>query len=276
MLLPRRGHRAVVFSAVADDRRHLAQLAVAAIFAIHPLRAESVAWVSERKDLLSGLFFTLTLLAYAGYVRCPFSVWRYALVLVAFALGLLAKSMLVTVPLVLLLLDFWPLGRLSDIKPRSAIAPSAARSAIAPSAARSAIAPSTPAIGDRAVRCRRVFRRDEVAIDDRGFVPPGGRKGPASPACRGRRLDDPFRPRHDTVVQPDVLLAVPDRQRLDRLCRLPEPFFLPLGVGPRTARTACPVALGGSRVRRPIDCRHARGPRAAGADVPVGLGSARP
>lgn len=83
---------------------------VAAIFAIHPLRVESVAWVSERKDLLSGLFFMLTLWAYLHYVRGP--RWtRYGLVAALFVLGLLTKPMLVTVPFVLLLLDYWPLRR---------------------------------------------------------------------------------------------------------------------------------------------------------------------
>ena len=84
---------------------------VAALFAIHPLHVESVAWVAERKDVLSGLFFVLTLAAYLGYVRRPFSVMRYLLVVLCFALGLLSKPMLVTLPLVLLLLDYWPLGR---------------------------------------------------------------------------------------------------------------------------------------------------------------------
>jgi hypothetical protein len=83
---------------------------VAAIFAIHPLRVESVAWVSERKDLLSGLFFMLILWAYLHYVRGP--RWtRYGLVAALFVLGLLTKPMLVTVPFVLLLLDYWPLRR---------------------------------------------------------------------------------------------------------------------------------------------------------------------
>ncbi|MFZ1936953.1 MAG: tetratricopeptide repeat protein [Thermoguttaceae bacterium] len=86
---------------------------VAAVFAVHPLRVESVAWVSERKDLLSGLFFMLTLGAYLRYVRHPFSWGRYLLVVAIFALGLLAKPMLVTLPFVLLLLDYWPLGRLT-------------------------------------------------------------------------------------------------------------------------------------------------------------------
>jgi tetratricopeptide (TPR) repeat protein len=86
---------------------------VAALFAIHPLRAESVAWVTERKDMLSGLFFLLTLAAYRAYAARPFSWWRYLLVVVSFALGLTAKPMLVTLPLVLLLLDFWPLRRIA-------------------------------------------------------------------------------------------------------------------------------------------------------------------
>ena len=86
---------------------------MAAVFALHPLRAESVAWVSERKDVLSGLFFVLTLGAYVGYVRRPFSWLRYLLVVLLFVLGLMAKPMLVTLPLVLLLLDYWPLERLA-------------------------------------------------------------------------------------------------------------------------------------------------------------------
>ncbi len=94
---------------------------VAALFAIHPLRAESVAWVAERKDVLSGLFFMLTIGAYVRYARHRFSWVRYLTVLVFFALGLMAKPMLVTLPFVLLLLDYWPLGRM-DVKPRSAIA----------------------------------------------------------------------------------------------------------------------------------------------------------
>ncbi len=88
---------------------------VAAVFAMHPLRAESVAWIAERKDVMSGVFLAATLWAYAAYARRPFSVARYAVVWVAFALGLLAKPMLVTLPAVLLLLDVWPLQRL-DLK----------------------------------------------------------------------------------------------------------------------------------------------------------------
>jgi Flp pilus assembly protein TadD len=84
---------------------------VAALFALHPLRVESVAWVTERKDVLSGLFFILTLGAYVGYVRHPFSWARYLAVALLFALALMSKSMVVTLPFVLLLLDYWPLGR---------------------------------------------------------------------------------------------------------------------------------------------------------------------
>jgi protein O-mannosyl-transferase len=82
---------------------------VAAVFAIHPLHVESVAWVSERKDVLSGLFFMLTIGAYVRYARRPWSPVRYGLVVLLFALGLMCKPMLVTLPFVLLLLDYWPL-----------------------------------------------------------------------------------------------------------------------------------------------------------------------
>jgi Tfp pilus assembly protein PilF len=91
-------------------------LCVAAIFGLHPLRVESVAWVAERKDVLSTLFALLTLWAYAQYVeefevRSPKSKVFYGMALVTFALGLMSKPMLVTLPFVMLLLDFWPLTR---------------------------------------------------------------------------------------------------------------------------------------------------------------------
>lgn len=85
---------------------------VAALFALHPLHVESVAWIAERKDVLSGFFFMLSLLAYHSYVVSP-SIRRYLTLVVVFALGLSSKSMLVTLPFLLLLLDYWPLGRLS-------------------------------------------------------------------------------------------------------------------------------------------------------------------
>lgn len=89
---------------------------VAAVFAIHPLRVESVAWIAERKDVLSGVLFMLALAAYVGYVRKPSSI-RYLIVAFVFALGLMAKPMLVTLPFVLLLLDYWPLGRFANLSP---------------------------------------------------------------------------------------------------------------------------------------------------------------
>ncbi len=111
---------------------------VAAVFAIHPLRVESVAWVAERKDVLSGLFFMLTLWAYTRYAQgvtgdaCRATRTNptlspdtrhpslfYCLVLMFFALGLMCKPMLVTLPLVLLLLDYWPLRRISEFGVRS-------------------------------------------------------------------------------------------------------------------------------------------------------------
>ncbi|MEX1096823.1 MAG: tetratricopeptide repeat protein [Planctomycetales bacterium] len=82
----------------------------AALFAVHPLRVESVAWVTERKDVLSAFFGLLAMWGYAGYVRAP-GLGRYAIVAACFALSLLAKEMLVTLPFVLLLLDYWPLHR---------------------------------------------------------------------------------------------------------------------------------------------------------------------
>jgi protein O-mannosyl-transferase len=86
---------------------------VAAVFAIHPLRAESVVWIEERKDVLSGVFFMLTLAAYFYYTRKP-SVARYATISILFVAGLLSKPMLVTTPVILLLLDFWLLKRITD------------------------------------------------------------------------------------------------------------------------------------------------------------------
>jgi tetratricopeptide (TPR) repeat protein len=84
---------------------------VAAVFAIHPLRVESVAWIAERKDVLSGVFFMLTLLAYVYYVRLP-RIARYLVMIFVFACGLMSKPMLVTLPFLLLLLDYWPLSRI--------------------------------------------------------------------------------------------------------------------------------------------------------------------
>ena len=83
---------------------------VAALFALHPLHVESVTWVAERKDVLSTLFWLLTMWAYVQYTESP-SLKRYGVVTAFFALGLMSKPTLVTLPFVLLLLDYWPLGR---------------------------------------------------------------------------------------------------------------------------------------------------------------------
>jgi Flp pilus assembly protein TadD len=96
-------------------------LLVAALFAVHPLRLQSVVWVSERKDVLSGFFFLLTLIAYTRYAgqfkiqNSKFKIF-YGLALFFFALGLMSKPMLVTLPFVLLLVDYWPLGRIQNSK----------------------------------------------------------------------------------------------------------------------------------------------------------------
>ena len=83
----------------------------AALFAVHPLRVESVAWISERKDTLSAFWWVLAIGAYLRYARRP-GLSRYLVVVGAFVLGLMSKAMVVTLPAVLLLLDLWPLGRL--------------------------------------------------------------------------------------------------------------------------------------------------------------------
>ena len=95
---------------------------VGAVFAVHPLNVESVAWVSERKNVLSTSFALLTIWAYVAYTRRG-GRRRYLLVVVLFILGLMTKPMLVTLPFGLLLLDFWPLGRTSQTGPPGDIAP---------------------------------------------------------------------------------------------------------------------------------------------------------
>jgi tetratricopeptide (TPR) repeat protein len=90
-------------------------LAVAALFALHPLRVESVAWIAERKDVLSACFFLLTLLAWVRWTERP-GAGRYACVFIAMLLGLWSKPMVITLPFVLLLVDAWPLGRMSGVR----------------------------------------------------------------------------------------------------------------------------------------------------------------
>ena len=93
---------------------------VAILFAIHPLHVESVAWISERKDVLSGLFFMLVLASYTRYAGQP-SIPKYLLVVALLALGLMCKPMLVTTPFVLLLVDYWPLRRFVQLSDARAI-----------------------------------------------------------------------------------------------------------------------------------------------------------
>ena len=117
--------------------------AVAAIFAVHPLALESVAWIAERKNVLSTLFLLLALWAYTGYARKP-GVLRYLLVALWFSLGLMSKAMLVTLPFALLLLDYWPLRRLgfAPMGTESSEAP-AAEQALPPATAHANEAPAT-------------------------------------------------------------------------------------------------------------------------------------
>ena len=100
----------LLIALVALTRRMWPCVVVAALFAVHPLRVESVAWIAERKDVLSSTFFFLALWAYAAYARMP-SPGRLGLVMGTMLLGLLAKPMLVTLPFLLVVLDRWPLGR---------------------------------------------------------------------------------------------------------------------------------------------------------------------
>jgi tetratricopeptide (TPR) repeat protein len=118
---------------------------VAALFAWHPIHVESVAWAAERKDVLSTFFWLLTMMAYVQYVRKPRRLRYYSLALLLFALGLMSKPMVVTLPCVLLLIDFWPLGRFrfgglgpvegisasnaENVSPRCSVAPVPAKSA---------------------------------------------------------------------------------------------------------------------------------------------------
>jgi tetratricopeptide (TPR) repeat protein len=103
---------------------------VAALFALHPLHVESVAWVAERKDVLSTFFWLLTMWAYFWYAEAP-GLGRYLLTLVCFILGLMAKPMLVTLPFVLLLLDYWPLHRWG-LNRSAAVSPAKGPSMVSP------------------------------------------------------------------------------------------------------------------------------------------------
>jgi len=133
------------------------------LFALHPLRVESVAWATERKDVLSGLFLMLTLLAYAHYVRAP-SLRRYLLVGVAFALGLMSKPILVTVPVLLLLLDIWPLQRWRPGEPGKAVP-----SRSPPVGLRRLILEKVPLVGLSAATVLATLVAQPSTLDDRAF-----------------------------------------------------------------------------------------------------------
>jgi tetratricopeptide (TPR) repeat protein len=132
----------------------------AAVFAIHPLRAESVAWVTERKDVLSGLCFMLTLGAYVNYARRASRGW-YLATLVLFALGLMAKPMLVTLPLLLLLLDYWPLGRFET----------GADGVAVPQAARRLIIEKLPLFALAILSCLATILAQQEAIVSENLIP---------------------------------------------------------------------------------------------------------
>jgi tetratricopeptide (TPR) repeat protein len=126
---------------------------VAALFALHPLHVESVAWVAERKDVLSTFFWILTMWVYLSYTARP-GIVRYLSLLLCFALGLMAKPMLVTLPFVLLLLDYWPLGRLGLRKePRETLnpPPQGAQKRKEKGRTRTADAPARPAVSQWAL-----------------------------------------------------------------------------------------------------------------------------
>jgi tetratricopeptide (TPR) repeat protein len=147
---------------------------VAALFAIHPLRVESVAWVAERKDLLSGLFFILTVWVYVRYVRGPHSPTRYVLILLFFAIGLMCKPMLVTVPAVLLLLDYWPLRRIG------AESDSATKSFRIP---REVVLEKLPLLGVAAASCVATLVAQQTAMQPLANISLPLRAGNAAIAC---------------------------------------------------------------------------------------------
>jgi protein O-mannosyl-transferase len=134
---------------------------VAALFALHPMHVESVAWVAERKDVLSGLFFFLTLIAYSRFVERR-GLLRYLLALLFFLLGLMSKPMLVSLPLVLLLLDYWPHRRLGgEGEPAGQVARRAA----------ALIVEKIPFIAATLFSCAMTMRAQSGAISDTNLVP---------------------------------------------------------------------------------------------------------
>jgi len=151
---------------------------VAALFAIHPLQVETVAWVGERKGVLGGLFFALTLVAYDRYARGPFSWARYLLVTLSLALGLLAKPVLVTLPFLLLLLDVWPLGRLRRSVVPDAGAPSG-RAPVRPALPLRLLAEKIPLLFLAAGACVATIQSEGGNIQSLDALPVSSRLGSA-------------------------------------------------------------------------------------------------
>ena len=114
-----------IFLRMTDEKWKCA--IVAALFAVHPLHAESVAWIAERKDVLSTFFLMLTIWSYIWYVNKP-EVLKYLLVIILYILGLMSKPMLVTLPFILLLLDFWPIRRIEFVKSHAKLSPQGVKS----------------------------------------------------------------------------------------------------------------------------------------------------
>ncbi len=166
-------------------KAHWPSAFVAALFALHPLHVESVAWVTERKDMLSTLFWILTMGAYAYYRESP-GYRRYLLVLVAFTLGLMSKPMLVTLPVVLLLLDFWPLGGLRPVN-------GAGKDS------------SDAALGENPLRKKR-----KIAETGSAACKPRLLAGSSNPAARAAEREEwPITPLRWTVLRPLLLDKVP-------------------------------------------------------------------
>ncbi len=220
-------------------RRPWPSAIVAALFAVHPLHVESVAWVAERKDVLSGFFWFLTIWLYVRYVRRPGGA-RYALVFLSFACGLMAKPIVVTLPFILLLLDVWPLGRL----PMSASWPDTSDRRQLRVAKNRRGGPD-PAAGDEPLSRTRLLlekapapgalRRDGAHHD----LDPEPRRCRADRRCHLRDDSSGQRPRlHGALSDPDGLA-----ERAGRHLSLP-------GCAPPEGSRACLRGAGGHHVRR--------------------------
>jgi len=191
---------AILFAALAQLTGAVGRSAfVAALFAAHPLHVESVAWASERKDALSGVFWMLGLLAYAHYTARPSRV-RFALVFASLLLGLLAKPSLVSFPFVLWLLDLWPLGRLRRAAASDARARREARRAIVEKVPMLVLVAAASAV-------TFVVQRSRGAMTELGEYPLGHRLMNAAEAALAY-VGDAFWPTRLAVFYPHPGLAI--------------------------------------------------------------------